>query len=1100
MSGVTKFSISLLISVVVFSVLAVLVAVDRFQVIETRFYVPRVERSVQARAERAAQITDSFHESSIAWFREFTLDPSVMATFRINASEAVLRERDQALQAIEEELASLDQVRIIDLTGDQLHYSSDPADYEQTGTRREYQRPDVVSERESIPLSALAEYRETPQTVPSGAGLPPVQIVFDQQSNQFIYRVPAVDSNGLLQGTALFYVNMRDLRIRLVRAALIGTLDDVRVLSEGALIVNAPVQFAQSLVAAVSERWSEITDQETRVSLSPDRETETDALRYEVFSSETSTGRTVLYLEPAGNLEMPLALQYTLVGAVFLTTFLFVFLILNIRQDAVLVLEDRVKRFQINFLREYMQGQSEIDFDRWRAELEERREEANREIRRGIEKLPPEAEARVDELINKTWDDIIGVLSGRAQESNRQSLGESEIERIVQRVAQVMKTTPLTVSAGRVIPNQSEPAEHRGIEAAEVGEELETLDDVDDLEPLEEELEDDGEDEAVVSVSDAEEIQRRRAEYDRLKRLQDENDSGDEETDELDEVEELDEIDEAEEAEEAEEVDALEDEAEDEAELSDDPDEIEASEEMLRLRAEYEQQRATAVDSPQPAETTEELAMPSFSNISLDSFDERAELDWVATSAGVPAVEGVYPSHERPSEVHHEETPSADVPQPAAEEDEPVELLEAEDEDAELLEEADEPADEEAELLEEADEPAELPVADEELETLEAAENGEQLGEPVEAESLSSRRTLSTTFGVGLFGFGRGTTTQVSRLESVPTSSNDEATPSEPADTTPGSDQLGGFSPHQQGEPSDVAELESADDLDEVTELEPPGRGVSGSHGSLVRITHDKTVSTQDYEIATVSEVLNRLHVAKSIFGEYDGVVQIEREAYLSSGGREETSLRNLVDEVFGAEETSGGSGIEELFGGGEDDLFSDFGEESEGGHDLPDILSRTALFRFHDSSFDYDGFLRGFRDDEGGRLKSLVRFTRYFGARAGVILTEQAQEFSPALSIGIEGECRQNLRVSKSSEVSRNILEKSRVLMVFRPLLELEYFHDLCSPQQLSVFERSLFLPITFEGKTAYFCMSLKESVDSIDEALRPVLPIIQSRLVSVS
>ena len=41
---------------------------------------------------------------------------------------------------------------------------------------------------------------------------------------------------------------------------------------------------------------------------------------------------------------------------------------------------DSVKRFQIHLLREYMESKEDMDFQRWRAELEDRREEVAKEI------------------------------------------------------------------------------------------------------------------------------------------------------------------------------------------------------------------------------------------------------------------------------------------------------------------------------------------------------------------------------------------------------------------------------------------------------------------------------------------------------------------------------------------------------------------------------------------------------------------------------------------------------------------------------------------------------------------------------------------------
>lgn len=1216
MSGVTKFSISLLISIVVFSVLAVLVAVDRFQFLETRFYAPRVEQSIEGRARRAAEVVDEFHERSIGWFREFTLAPSVTATFRINASEEVLLARQQALDALELELSSLDQVRIIDLTGDQLQYSSDPADFRSSAGQREYLRPDAVSERLSTPLSELAEYESFGEddVLPSGEQLPPPEIVLDETSNQFIYRLPAVDGNGLLQGTALFYVNTRDLGTRLVRNAVIGTMDEVRLIADTGIAVNVPVQFSESITAALVDSWNRITSDDERVSVSSSTEREGSSFDYQVFEAATERDGLVLYLEPSRSLQMPNALQYTLVGAIFLTTFLIVFLILNVRQDAVVVLEDRVKRFHVNFLREFMAGKDEMDFDRWRAELEDRREEVNKEIRRGIGKIPKEQEAHVDGLIDRTWDEIIGVLSGRAQEASGRTLGEDEIERIIAGVAQVMKTTPLTVNAARVVgapedaggpgSRESTPGTPEAVEELEDVDDLEDVESADEIETIEEADDVDAlddtetlEDSDVRTPLTEEEIARRRAEYQRTKSGQSESpadneapaaeiesiEDGDEpepaesideieeieeidevdavdemeETDEVDDVEEVDEIDEVDEADEAEEIEEIDDvDAVDEIEETDAVDEIEEvdkvspaemgelgeieedeaiaeldSAEVLGLDDEEE----AAVEAPGSTDSAHASeAPPDFGDVSFDTLDERAELEWLASgsvpefapsAAQPPPSAHISPPAEENSETRTKGSDDVELAEAAdADLEEVAELEPAEDEelepvDGEALPDADvEPADgEDADLveletdvedLESGEDEIDADLVELEVEELEPIKSdgrsaaGEEVfeelqpvqdeSEPTTPEELPSQRVAATTFGAGLFGFGRGTAVALSgggwgagRHGSSIGEGLNEAPPE-------GHDDLPSQPP-----PDNLDVSSDTEEATEVEELDDRDRDPHDSTG-LVRISHDRSVVTPDYEIATLSELLNRLHVSRSILQEQDGVVQIDREAYGATAAGSDASVKNLVAEVTGMADVRSITGIEELFGGSEDDLFSDFGSDDEE-EESPTSDAGVSVFRFNDSGFDYDSFLAGFRADDIGRLKSLVRFTRYWGARVGVVLEEGELEYKPLLSIGVEGECRDRFRISKSSEVSRNVLAKGRVLFISRPLREVEYFHDLCSVQHLSPFERTLFVPIILDGKPAYFCMGLEEKTTSLDAAFKSILPLIKQRAVPI-
>ena len=74
-------------------------------------------------------------------------------------------------------------------------------------------------------------------------------------------------------------------------------------------------------------------------------------------------------------LDFSLGLKILLLAAFFLTTFLIVFLLLSIRQDRVLVLSERIKRFQIEFLKGYVDKREEINWDVWKRDLNSRKEE-----------------------------------------------------------------------------------------------------------------------------------------------------------------------------------------------------------------------------------------------------------------------------------------------------------------------------------------------------------------------------------------------------------------------------------------------------------------------------------------------------------------------------------------------------------------------------------------------------------------------------------------------------------------------------------------------------------------------------------------------------
>ena len=1009
MSGAQKVSLSLLVSVLVFSVLAVLAFADGFRILETRFYIPRVEESVRLRARTTAELYDRFHATNIARFQEFTIEPAVRAAFRINASAAEIRERRNRLDLLDQQLSSLDRVRIIDVAATELHYSSDPSDYTETGAQRVYLRPDQVSADEPISLASLAYYDRLPEvgSLPSGDALPEPGVFLEPTRNQFIYRLPAVDGAGVMQGVMLFYVNTLDLRTAILRAGLMGIGDVVRIVNSDGLIANAPMRFADRLADAAADDWAAIARVDGRRTLTgaipvPGNRESDEPVRasYEAFGMQSDLGGILVFLEPSASLDMPVLLRYTLLAAVFLTTFLIVFLLLNLRQDAIIVISDRVKRFQIALLREYMENRREVDFRRWKSELEDRREEVQREIRRGIGRVKPAQEEEVDRLINQSWDEIIAVLSSRAEERPSAAIDVDRIEEIVKqltaRFAQMQSASPVSPAAIQAQP----PSAPQPVEVEEVDEAKE----VDEAEEVDE----------VEEVDEAEEV------------------------DEIEEVDEAEEVDEIEEVDEAEEVDEIEE-----------------------------------VDEAEPV-------------VGLDSLDEHAELEWLARSesaqlpgprfrsAGNGGADAVGDEVAAGGELGEEESPQQEPRETAQESDDRAELVDLETvglggstEYDELPEEVEEVEEVEAELEELEGEAIDTGEPLEMLEAAEAEEPIEAEEEAVVAESLSAAVGATTTFGGALFAFGRGTMGSAAPPR-VETLAGDELSRAER------DSEAAGRHAEQQGERSRPA-------------AQTPNDGAETA--GLIRFTSAREGSTADYEIATIGDVLNRLHVDKGVLLERDGVVEIEREAYGDRPLTKDEELRDLVDSVTNPETDDVRSGIEQLFGDGVDDLLP--GARSIGDAEPQEARSAgESVFRFVEQGVDYDAFLRGYQSNDGGVLKSLVRFTRLWGARVGVVFLEDEDGLVPSYQLGLHARCAEAMKITRSSGLYRNVLAKRYALFVRRPLVTVEYFEGLCEPEQLAVLERSLFLPLVFRKERAYVLLGLPRSVDSLDAAFRNVTP----------
>src|SRR5690606_11009906 len=95
---------------------------------------------------------------------------------------------------------------------------------------------------------------------------------------------------------------------------------------------------------------------------------ELDANRYAVIARSSANFR-VLELLPEESLVLSPALKIFLVALVWSSVFLLCFLLLNLKQDPVVVVSDRLRKFQAGLIQEYLENRRDVDLKKWRSEL-----------------------------------------------------------------------------------------------------------------------------------------------------------------------------------------------------------------------------------------------------------------------------------------------------------------------------------------------------------------------------------------------------------------------------------------------------------------------------------------------------------------------------------------------------------------------------------------------------------------------------------------------------------------------------------------------------------------------------------------------------------
>ncbi|GHV76390.1 hypothetical protein AGMMS49942_12110 [Spirochaetia bacterium] len=405
-----KAILSLLIAVVLFAGFTILAYTNLFDLVEARFYNPSVVKAINRELAGDTQTIEQFLEELQTRFAATLEEDAVRRSFAANQNSDDIWRRSDIYGALMESLAGLQSVRFIDPQGIRIHYST--------------WQPDILRRgRDSI---SYQNYTESPGYIPYWQVEAPdrakAHIVIDDIGERLIFSHPFYDSYGVYRGTALFSLSVRAVMDRMAEAGRIKVGEDVSIISEPAgLVIGLPHAGKSAALPLVAQIWHE-----NILSLGRLHSGLTDT-GLALMSMKTTQGLYIGRLVPESILGFPRAMRIILLASFLLTAYLILFLILNIRQDKLTIIRNRIKGLQINLIKEYYDAKGDVDWDRWRKELQQRRKELHTELKRGIK---PGKDTELDTLIDKSWDELLVAIGGAAGAGRKADIVEEELEEL----------------------------------------------------------------------------------------------------------------------------------------------------------------------------------------------------------------------------------------------------------------------------------------------------------------------------------------------------------------------------------------------------------------------------------------------------------------------------------------------------------------------------------------------------------------------------------------------------------------------------------------------------------------------------------------------
>ena len=504
-----KTALSLLLTFIAFTVIAIASLSGLFSPIEKRFYEPAQVQQFRSELNEVASAGNQYFSSLLAAFGSddggFLNAESVLTFLSVSPSDEVLHR----FAVLSEAHRGLEGIRVVDASGRRVHFSSFRNDYRLDAGRRiysNYQDLKTLFGNPEIPFENLSCF--------SGEETHPYRIGIDGKNQRIVYSFP-LENNGS-RFCVLFYVGTRGFINTLIEKKIISVNQDIPLVSSadcmtGGFVLGLENDIRGAADAELLKIWKNgqvDTDgiQTDGIQFVFDDRT----VNYTVFTDRSTSAPFFSILFRSDSVLLPGYVKILILVSAFISVCLFFLILFNFKKDDDVIIRDRIKRVQFELLSEYFDKNLE------RAEIagiiEAKKSDVSVRIKKSLGRRGKKHSAELDTMLEKSWSEIIDMLS--AEKKQQPSFDMSEIRRMLE---ELLSATPVTV---RNQPVQTVPAkvaepepvddleEADGVEPVEDLEEADGIESVEDLEEAdgEESVEDLEEADGVEPAEDLEEV------------------------------------------------------------------------------------------------------------------------------------------------------------------------------------------------------------------------------------------------------------------------------------------------------------------------------------------------------------------------------------------------------------------------------------------------------------------------------------------------------------------------------------------------------------------------------------------------------------------
>ena len=391
MKVIQKAAVSIVISLLLFAGFAVLAFSSLFDVIETKYYNKKIVGDYENRLQKVIEGVDKYADIKNDLIQQISENKSIKRSFLTNQSREDIFLRNNLIKKIKKENIYYKYMRVVDVEG-KIHFSTNENDINSKDDFR------IIYKTYN---KALSE-----QVLNSIENTKAGELLFIENANSILIKSELADEFGIKRGFIQISFEGEDLEQYLKKEYLLDKNDNIKLIGNDGIVINL-FDDSDKVSEIIRQNWQKPDYEKIKYIYEDESGKEYALLTFK--GKNRFTGFVVL----REIFKIDRFYRYILLIVSFFVLNIVTFLFFNLRQDKISVISDRVKRFQINFLIEYLDKKHEIDWKRWKKELQSRKEEVKKEVKKGVKGIRKNQEEEINVLIDKSWEEIISLLSVR---------------------------------------------------------------------------------------------------------------------------------------------------------------------------------------------------------------------------------------------------------------------------------------------------------------------------------------------------------------------------------------------------------------------------------------------------------------------------------------------------------------------------------------------------------------------------------------------------------------------------------------------------------------------------------------------------------------